>query len=390
MDELLKLAEHTFDNSKNPDAAFGPIIPLPDPLLPVEPFNYRLLPDGALSRHIQDIAERMQCPADFIAVAFMTTLGSVIGRSHQIMPKEYDDWTVVPNLWALVIGRSAILKTPAVAEATQHLMRAEVEAKEKFDHALDTYKKDEIFEDVAQKEVQAQVKKLIKDKKRAEARELLDDAVTDIDPPVRKRFITNDTTVEKLGELMNENPNGLLVFRDEMSGFLRTIDNERRPNDRAFYLESWNGTGSYRYDRIGRGTVDIDHMVISLLGTIQPGRYAAYVGQAIKQGHGDDGLAQRFQLAVYPDVPKEWVNIDRYPNTEAKNQVYQIFTNLIQKADIEEPVILKFTPEAQKEFNDWRLDLENNKLSNQDDHPALISHLAKYRSFRRPRTTRYK
>ena len=179
---------------------------------------------------------------------------------------------------------------------------------------------------------------------------------------------------------MNENPNGLLVFRDEMSGFLRTIDNEQRPNDRAFYLEGFNGTGSYRYDRIGRGTVDIDHMVISLLGTIQPGRYAAYIAQAIKQGHGDDGLAQRFQLAVYPDEPKSWINIDRPPNTEAKNRVYQIFTNLIQKADIEEPVILKFTPDAQQVFNDWRCDLENNKLRNQDDHPALISHLAKYRS----------
>ena len=97
MDEqLLKLADSTLDNSLNPDAAFGPIIPLPDPLSPVEPFNYRLLPDGALSLHIRDIIERMQCPADFVAVAFMAALGSVIGRSHQIMPKECDDWTVVP------------------------------------------------------------------------------------------------------------------------------------------------------------------------------------------------------------------------------------------------------------------------------------------------------
>jgi putative DNA primase/helicase len=165
-----------------------------------------------------------------------------------------------------------------------------------------------------------------------------------------------------------------------MSGFLKTMDNEQRPNDRSFYLESFNGTGSYRYDRIGRGTIDINHMVISLLGTIQPGRYAAYIGQAVKQGHGDDGLVQRFQLAVYPDEPKSWVNIDRQPNADAKDNVYQIFTNLIQKADVEEPVILRFTPDAQQIFNDWRLELENTKLKNQDDHPALISHLAKYRS----------
>jgi putative DNA primase/helicase len=365
---------------ENIQSGFPEIKPLPEPLLPVEPFDYRLLPDGPLSIHIQDIAERMQCPADYVAVAFMTTLSAVIGRSHQIMPKKYDDWTVVVNLWGLILGRPSVLKTPAVAEATRHLMRAEVEAKEKFEKELDTYKKDAVFEEVSQKANQEEVKKLIKAKKGAEARDLLDKADADIQPPVRKRLITNDTTVEKLGELMNENPNGLLGFRDEMSGFLKTIDSEQRPNDRAFYLEGFNGTGSYRYDRIGRGTVDIDHMIISLLGTIQPGRYAAYIAQAIKQGHGDDGLAQRFQLAVYPDEPTSWVNIDRYPNTEAKNAVFLIFDNLIQKADIEEPIILKFTEDAQQLFNDWRYDLENNKLRNQDDHPALTSHLAKYRS----------
>ena len=205
MDEqLLKLAEATLDSSMTPDSVFGPIIPLPDPLSPVEEFDYRLLPDGALSQHIQDIAERMQCPADFVAVAFMAALGSVIGRSHQIMPKEYDDWTVVPNIWALVLGRPSLLKTPAVVEATRHLLRAEVEAKEEFDHALDTYKKDAVFQDATQKTIQAEVKKLIKAKKGGEARELLDNVDTDIEPPVRKRFISNDTTVEKLGELLNQ------------------------------------------------------------------------------------------------------------------------------------------------------------------------------------------
>jgi putative DNA primase/helicase len=32
-------------------------------------------------------------------------------------------------------------------------------------------------------------------------------------PPVEQRYLVNDTTVEKLGELLNQNPNGLLLFR---------------------------------------------------------------------------------------------------------------------------------------------------------------------------------
>ena len=35
---------------------------------------------------------------------------------------------------------------------------------------------------------------------------------------------SNDTTVEKLGELLNHHPNGLVLFRDELSGWLHTMD----------------------------------------------------------------------------------------------------------------------------------------------------------------------
>ncbi len=70
--------------------------------------------------------------------------------------------------------------------------------------------------------------------------------------------VVNDATVEKLGELLNQNPNGLLLFRDELSGFLRLMDRPGHENDRGFYCEAWNGTGAYTYDRLGRGTLRIE------------------------------------------------------------------------------------------------------------------------------------
>ena len=39
-------------------------------------------------------------------------------------------------------------------------------------------------------------------------------------PPVRQRYLTQDTTVEKLGELLRDNPRGVLIYRDELIGFL--------------------------------------------------------------------------------------------------------------------------------------------------------------------------
>ncbi|WP_342778862.1 DUF3987 domain-containing protein [Bartonella saheliensis] len=38
------------------------------------------------------------------------------------------------------------------------------------------------------------------------------------------RFIVNDTSVEKLKELLKENPRGLLMVRDELSSFLTDME----------------------------------------------------------------------------------------------------------------------------------------------------------------------
>jgi hypothetical protein len=363
----------------NVHSSFGDIEPLPDTLPPVEKFDYRLLPDGAFAEHVRDISERMQCPPDFVASAMMTVLGSVIGRSYQINPKQYDDWVVVPNLWGVAIASPSQLKSPAVESSLSHVKRLDIESKEKFDTEMQTYECDKEFEKAERDHSKKEIASLFKQKKSDEARALIE-AREDIDPPVRRRRYTNDSTIEKLGELLVQNPNGMLVYRDEIHGFLKTIDSESRPNDRAFYLEGWNGTGSYQSDRIGRGTTDIKHHVISLFGTIQPGRIASYIHNAVRQGSGDDGFSQRFQLAVYPDELGKWTNVDRYPNHEAKNAVYATIQKLSGMAETDTPTILNFSPEAQTVFNEWWYDLENKKLRNTDDHPALIAHLAKYRS----------
>ena len=67
-----------------------------------------------------------------------------------------------------------------------------------------------------------------------------------------------------------------MYFRDELVGFFRTMDRQGHESDRGFYLETWNGLGSFIYDRIGRGTVIIPNVCLSIFGTIQPGPLARY------------------------------------------------------------------------------------------------------------------
>jgi putative DNA primase/helicase len=53
--------------------------PLPDSLLLVDDFDLEFLPD-ALSPWVADIADRMQCAPEFVAIPAVIALGSVIGR----------------------------------------------------------------------------------------------------------------------------------------------------------------------------------------------------------------------------------------------------------------------------------------------------------------------
>jgi hypothetical protein len=172
-----------------------------------------------------------------------------------------------------------------------------------------------------------------------------------------------------------------------LPGFLRSFDRDGRESDRAFYLEAWNGNGRFTYDRIGRGTVDIEACCVSIFGCIQPGPLADYLSAAVRGGAGDDGLMQRFQVAVWPDAPADWQNVDRLPDADAKEAAARAFARLDTidaasvgaETDRDGRPFLRFAPDAQEAFDEWRSSLET-RLRRGDEPPAIEAHLAKYRS----------
>ncbi len=191
------------------------------------------------------------------------------------------------------------------------------------------------------------------------------------------RFIVNDSTAEKLHEILEENLQGVLYIRDELAGWLATLDTKGRERERPFFLEGWNGDGSYTVDRIGRGTLHVEHLCISVFGGIQPSLLQRYLGDAVTGGASDDGLAQRLQVLVWPDHNQEWRHVDRPANTEATIGVERVFGKIVRMITID-PFRASFAPDAQELFNAWRADLER-RIRWADMPPALESHLAKYR-----------
>ena len=145
--------------------------------------------------------------------------------------------------------------------------------------------------------------------------------------PAERRYKVNDASIEKIVELLSNNAErGLLYHRDEIVGLLKKMDKPGHEQDRAFLIEAWNGSGSHTDDRIGRGTIRAENLCLSLCGTIQPGRLTSYIKEALSE-NSNDGFAQRLQLMVHPDMVP-YLYVDGYPNTEAKNRVFNIVKEL--------------------------------------------------------------
>lgn len=360
--------------------------PLPNGLPDVPPFAAELLP-AAFRPWVMDVAERMQCPPDFPAVAAMVGAAALIGRQVAIRPKCRDDWTVVPNLWGTVVGRPSLMKSPALAEALMPITAMEAQAAQQHRDAVADWEAGQAVAKEAAKLNAGEIRKMLKTGDAAAAHVLARQDMETGEEPARRRFVVNDTTIEKLGIILAANPNGVLIFRDELTGFLRSLDREGHEQDRSFYLESWNGCGRFTVDRVGRGTLDIEACCVSILGGIQPGPLSDYLLGALRQGAADDGFIQRFQLAVWPDAPESWVNVDRWPDSDAKHRAAEAFRRLASidatalgaKSDGSPLQFLRFDPLGQAVFDDWRADLER-RLRDGSEHPAIEAHLAKYRS----------
>ena len=315
------------------DDAWEEPVSLPEGLPPVARLVPSMVPKP-LRGWLVDVSERMQIPLDFVAAAAIVVAGFLIGRKLGIYPKRYDDWLVVPNLWGALVGRPSLMKSPALAEVMKPLLRLVAEAYQDFEKATLSYEIDVMIAEAAKDALKAKLKNAAKEAASSGNRSKLEEIARDYrdaevpEKPILKRYKTEDATVEKISEILLENPMGILNHRDELSGWLYNLEKQGREGDRAFYLESWNGTGSFDVDRIGRGSLHIPALCLSILGGIQPGPLSTYVYQATRGEKGDDGLLQRFQLLVWPDPPTTWRNVDRRPDTEARDKAYKVFKQL--------------------------------------------------------------
>ena len=171
-----------------------------------------------------------------------------------MQPKERDtSWLVVPNLWGAIVASPGMMKSPVISAVTAPARAQETAWRADHAEAMREYEAESERAKLKHSAWQEEYKRAQKKK--------------EADPPkpeskviktTQRRLIANDPTPESLHQMLAENPAGLFVLRDELTGWLAGLERQGRESERAFYLECWNGDSSFTIDRIGRGSVHVE------------------------------------------------------------------------------------------------------------------------------------
>lgn len=322
-----------------PDADDWPEpIPLQSELPAVKPFSIDLMP-SSFRPFVRESAERMQVPSDYAGVVAILCLAGVVSRRASIQPKANDSgWIVTPNLWGAIIAPPGYLKSPVIQAATRPLNQIQKLWWEEHKEALKTYSDAKEEFDLRHSAWKESFKSCLK--KNKVPPEKSTDAPVE---PMLRRLIVNDCTFESLHQMMSENPAGVILVRDELTGWLASLDRSGREGERAFCLQAWNGDTGHTIDRIARGTIHVEACCMSLLGGIQPARLRTYLVDSLHDGPGNDGLIQRFQVIVWPNTEREWKYVDRRPDPAIEEQIMRVFRVLVE-LDCENPLRFRFAP----------------------------------------------
>lgn len=242
--------------------------PYEEPLRPVDLWaksKHPELPEGVLPSIIEEyaktIADQMGVDPGAVAASALAACAGALSDQIKVKVKRHAEWTESARLWVALVGNPSAKKSPILNSTTRHIRKIDGELAKTYTNEKRQYDK----LNKADKETAIQ--------------------------PKNKRLVLEDTTVEAAQGVFADSSDGLLLVRDELSGWFGSMEkysgSKGSSADRAFWLQSFNG-GPYSVTRVGRGATYINNLSASLLGGIQPDPI-----RKIAADTSDDGLLQR-------------------------------------------------------------------------------------------------
>jgi len=284
-------------------------------------------------------ARAIQCPVGYVASALLGFAAGLIGTSRKIRLKS--EWNCNCNLYIVLVGSPSKKKSPAIQTVSKFIDEMEKTY-------LKEYRQEQDLHSLAMEEYKAanevwksQYKEWCKSK---EPKGLPPLRPLKSKEPNLKRILTNNTTVEALCSLIALNPKGITLFNDELSAWLRSMNQYKggRGSDRSIYLEMWN-CGRITVDRKEKEPIAIENAFLNIIGGIQPD-----VLYEIKENGQNDGLTERL-LFCYENQSIDPILESFEIPASLKRSLKECLNRLLKLRDTENETI-PLSSEAQRFF----------------------------------------
>lgn len=280
---------------------------------------------------IKHYAEVFQCPIDFLTSTVFAIASTLCGKHITIEDGKYSNH---PNLWICHIARSGTNKSAPVKALLSPIHAIESERYKEYYQAYKSYKHQPMGEE-----------------------------------PKFIPVTVSDTTPEGLYKILgerNESKDGLMLYRDEIKGFVDDIGRYHNSGEVSNYLSICDGT-TFSVTRKTQQPIYVESPFLNMLGGIQPEAF----GKAFNLGLAEVGFTQRW-LYVYPDDVVRGFYSDK---TLDSNYVYA-WSETVDKLLSTKDMTLVLSPKAKQAY----IDFHNRTVVKEiDAHPFVCSMLSKLR-----------
>ena len=310
---------------------------------PAPPLPLELL--GRWGQWCADAAEGAGTPVDYVAGGLLGVAAGTIGNAVRVSP--WRGWEEPSVLWVGLVGDPSSSKSPALDPFSRAVSSLERRWREPFEEELSRWKAEAAVAEAWRSAWKQTAKKAL-----MAGKEPPEPPPEPPEPPICPRLRITDVTPEALASVLEGNPRGVWLLRDELAAWLGGFGRYAQgaaAGERAMWIECY-GARSHKIDRKGPGSLLIPRMAVSITGTTQPARLDSLVLSG-----DDDGLASRF-LWTWPE-PLPPRRPRRAANLSLLERALEWLRELPMPADDygdPSPVLLSLSPDATDTLQTWR------------------------------------
>jgi Protein of unknown function (DUF3987) len=289
-----------------------------------------------------------------VAVPLLGIVSSVIGTSRRVMASR--SWTQAMTSWTAVVGFSGTGKTPGIDATKRALSQIERSRRDKIAELKRAHEGRVETAKAARAQWKKDLKRVAKEKivrlgeyrSKVASEPVMPPEAADPGPFVAPRLYVSNATIERLAALLQARPQGMLMLSDELAGLFLNMSRYSGGQDNEFWLEAWDG-GPYTVERVGRPPIVLRHLLIGVVGGLQPDKLA-------RSFKGDlDGMYARI-LFTWPVDPsyRPLTNEVAEVEPEIVNALSRIIDLECGDADNFAPRDVALSPEATEAFERFR------------------------------------